>query len=391
MYGDDRRDEPMDDRYLEEAMAMARAAARKARATPKWPPPRAWMPTWWRIYSTMLPLAAAVNKKDDVKVGSPHTNSIEEDLPILAEVGFVIDYTPDAELGEGMYGVTYRGWYGRQARYLTSDTSAVRFGKPFAVKIIDFKRKLSSSPGASPLSAPTMGATGSELREVKEATETEKFIITQIEHPNVLSARYIFNMGEPRIHTFKGEPDAQYISHDRVYIIMDYADGGALNYWLRKYRNQMSAFTRIRFVRELFAGMMHLHELNIVHGDVHTGNILVFHYYGRAIPKWADYGQGFVSEAGKQYLYKQPVPQSTWIERATQDISDMGENIFLESILSHRQKGKPESESEKITLDELTKMCVHIRGKRPQNIAELYEDFRQLLENPSPIDDIDID
>lgn len=330
---------------------------------------------------------------------SHFTQRIAEDIPVLRDIGFLIDF-PKSKLGEGFFGTTYRGWYGVNAQVgnlgrLNEDGSwepdvEVSHGKPFAVKIIDFQKDPFGTASGTPKPVPQPGLTGPGLRHSKETTETEKFILTILDHPNVIKTRYIVNMGEPRVHKFAKDPKACFISHERIYIFMEHADGGAIKDWLVKHKPKMSAWTRIRFVRELFSGMMYLHSRDILHGDVHQGNVLIFYERGRAVPKWTDFGQGMVSDSSKQYVFRTVLPKTNYSRRAAIDIKDMA-TIFQTSLLSQRHLCEPETQWETTVLDELTVMCETIRAEEPSVISQVYNDFMNVLTGDPQIVDEDLD
>ena len=107
----------------------------------------------------------------------------------------------------------------------------------FAVKIMDFASKPDD-----------------ETRDMREMFETEKFIITDASHRNVVSVRMIINMGNVRSFLFKDNPSLTFLSPDRAYMIMDFADGGELDDYLEKNGARLEPSQRINLIRDLFFG-----------------------------------------------------------------------------------------------------------------------------------------
>ena len=60
-------------------------------------------------------------------------------------------------------------------------------------------------------------------------------------------------------------------------IVMDYADKGNLRNGLSDIVKSVWG-TKLRLLRELIMGLDTIHELNLVHGNLHDGNILVYKF-----------------------------------------------------------------------------------------------------------------
>jgi serine/threonine protein kinase len=58
-------------------------------------------------------------------------------------------------------------------------------------------------------------------------------------------------------------------------IILEYCGGGSLDKVLFDSRQKLSEEQKLRFVRGIAAGMLHLHKHNIVHRDLAARNILL--------------------------------------------------------------------------------------------------------------------
>ena len=305
--------------------------------------------------------------------------STEEDIPILRRMGLEIEYTNEGRLGGGCYGTVYRGKYGA----FLNGIAGIKTGDLFAVKIIDFKKDMLVSDQPIP-GTPDTG----DSEEAKEMTESEKFIVTNAQHPRIVEVKMIFNMGEPKIHTFVEAPANTYVCYERVYIFMELSDGGTLSHWLPRRLKGMNPWLRIRLIRDLFDGLMFLHANNIVHGDIHDKNILLFQEEGRWVAKWTDFGSGCVSEAGNQYLYKRPISRDEYTIKLREDIFRMGHQF--KEILALRKMGEPETQWEKQTLDQLWQLAEDIRIDRPYDIMPLYEKYKDALAGQQPLVEVHV-
>ena len=82
-----------------------------------------------------------------------------------------------------------------------------------------------------------------------------------------------------------------------IYIIMELVNGGSLESSLEELENrgenldEMSAYD---LIRQTTAGLKYLHSQNILHGDFHSGNILLSFEGNRCLCKIADFGRSEV-------------------------------------------------------------------------------------------------
>ena len=89
-----------------------------------------------------------------------------------------------------------------------------------------------------------------------EHTKSERRILRDIQHPFVVRLRFAFQ------------------SENKLYLVMDYYNGGSLFYHLRKCRR--FDINRARFyAAQLCMAMSHLHECNIAYRDLKLENILM--------------------------------------------------------------------------------------------------------------------
>lgn len=89
-----------------------------------------------------------------------------------------------------------------------------------------------------------------------EHTKSERRILRDIDHPFVVRLRYAFQ------------------SEDKLYLIMDYYNGGSLFFHLRKARRFRESHARF-YAAQLVLAMEHLHQCNIAYRDLKLENILM--------------------------------------------------------------------------------------------------------------------
>ncbi|KAI9913807.1 hypothetical protein PsorP6_005630 [Peronosclerospora sorghi] len=89
-----------------------------------------------------------------------------------------------------------------------------------------------------------------------EHTKSERRILRDIDHPFVVRLRYAFQ------------------NEDKLYLVMDYYNGGSLFFHLRKSRKFSEKRARF-YAAQLLMSMSHLHELNIAYRDLKLENILM--------------------------------------------------------------------------------------------------------------------
>lgn len=89
-----------------------------------------------------------------------------------------------------------------------------------------------------------------------EHTKSERRILRDIDHPFVVRLRYAFQ------------------NEDKLYLVMDYYNGGSLFFHLRKSRKFSEKRARF-YAAQLLLAMAHLHDLNIAYRDLKLENILM--------------------------------------------------------------------------------------------------------------------
>ena len=302
-----------------------------------------------------------------------YTRTIEEDVEILAEQGFHIDY-PNGRLGTGMFATAYRGWFGANA----AGYQGVNHGQPFAVKVIDFTIDPTTQ---QPMPARGTRSTPLMERRSRVCAETEKYIVTNINHPNLVDIKYIVNMGDLSARQFEEDTSRGYYSPQRIYIFMDLANS-SLEDWLTNHRQGMLADDRIRIIRGMFHGLMYLHGKGIAHNDCHSGNALIFQQNNLWVAKWADFGRGYVSE-GRQYSFRERDMMVNMTDMFEDDLYKFASAVVNE-VMDGRDEGASESDEQAEILDALQAMCEDIKSRFPSDIKEIYENNKDIL-GPPPI------
>ena len=89
-----------------------------------------------------------------------------------------------------------------------------------------------------------------------EHTKSERRILRDIDHPFVVRLRYAFQ------------------TQDKLYLVMDYYNGGSLFFHLRKARKFSESRAKF-YAAQLVLAMAHLHQLHIAYRDLKLENILM--------------------------------------------------------------------------------------------------------------------
>ena len=351
---------------------------------------------WVRV--TMVPLAET--RKARAKAAAlPHqppcvpksmtpgwTKTLAEDLAKLTELGFIIDTSQNGYLGEGSSGVVYKGWYLPElwGRY------GIRCFDRFAVKFSDIEKILEEG----------INSTDSPYVQTVEATQTEKLVMPLIKHPNVLDTKFIFQFGEPKVVSFTNEPQSNFVSYDRTYIIMELADGGNLPDWMENHR--IPVWQAVSIIRDVVRGLMYLHSIGISHHDLYTANVLMFNRGGGWIAKISDFGQAYMKgrclpenagpkgrrnrnvwRRGFNYTFTN---EDDWKHCIEDDVSRIID--FIDEILESPNFEGPTNQWEEEALQALKDLKNWIRQNNSGNIFIVFNQFRYILdEDQWPVDD----
>lgn len=121
----------------------------------------------------------------------------------------------------------------------------------------------------------------STKRKDFKAFKRESDIISQLDHPNVVRCHATF--------------DEHY--NQSPWIVLEYANGVSLGYHLNKRLFTLVPFEVLSFALDAGRGLLYLHTLPspIVHGDLHSGNLLLF-IIGSTPPvlKLCDFGKATI-------------------------------------------------------------------------------------------------
>ena len=121
--------------------------------------------------------------------------------------------------------------------------------------------------------------------------------------------------------------------------------------------------------------MLYLHSKNISHGDVHTGNVLIFFEGDEIVGKWADFGLGNVG-SNKMYRFRMVKPHDMSNEFRI-DITGMC-TVFW-GVLRDRHQCRPETPEEKNLFDQVIQMQRMM--KTASSLWEVHQQYKHILED----------
>ena len=311
------------------------------------------------------------------------TETVEQDMNRLAELGFIIDRSPNGLLGTGDFGRVYRGWYDPM---LWGRAGILPFDR-FAAKLIDQRPKVGRS-GPDP-----HNLRGLKYIQTIEGSQTEKLMVSLIKHPNVIDVKYIFQFGEPRIHNFQNEPKSTLVGFDRTYIIMELAEGGRLEDWIQSHR--IPVWRLLSIVRDIARGIRYLHSIGIAHNDIYMINILMFRRGQDWVTKLADFGLAYKRDrslpenAGPSGKQSRNIEESTsnqwgWTCATAHDFHQLA-NI-IEEIMDSPNFEPPKNELEKRILKVLTDLVKAKKDYEISTIEEVFQRYPELFEEDEPVD-----
>ncbi|KAK7248862.1 protein serine/threonine kinase [Aureococcus anophagefferens] len=131
-----------------------------------------------------------------------------------------------------------------------------------------------------------------ELRKRRqiERTRTERHIIQQADHPYIVKLRYAFQ------------------TPAKLYMVMDFAQGGDFFSFLRRFRRLDEAWARF-YLAELALALQHLHDIAVVYRDLKPENVLMD---GGGHAMLADFG------LSRNFARRSPLPQDAPRRAASQ-------------------------------------------------------------------------
>ncbi|KAH8076434.1 serine/threonine kinase [Aureococcus anophagefferens] len=131
-----------------------------------------------------------------------------------------------------------------------------------------------------------------ELRKRRqiERTRTERHIIQQADHPYIVKLRYAFQ------------------TPAKLYMVMDFAQGGDFFSFLRRFRRLDEAWARF-YLAELALALQHLHDIAVVYRDLKPESVLMD---GGGHAMLADFG------LSRNFARRSPLPQDAPRRAASQ-------------------------------------------------------------------------
>ena len=210
--------------------------------------------------------------------GSPNQTTIpDEDKQFLSVLGFDVA----AYLGEGLFSFVFSGVCNADARKrMAVGPNEIVVAPDFTyVDPISGNRyreiSLNGKSCAIKMILNSQKWTQSSYNEAKNMVD--------LDHPNIVEIYYVCK--SPRY----------------IYIIMELLNGGMLRSFLdelRRRRQKLDELSAYDLIRQMTAGLKYLHSQNIVHGDLHSGNVLLSFEGNRCLCKIADFG---VSDEKTEY------------------------------------------------------------------------------------------
>jgi serine/threonine-protein kinase Chk2 len=190
-------------------------------------------------FAVMEDLSSNGTFVNEAMVGRNKRRELEDgdEITILSEARFVFRYpkSRDSSAFRSQYRILQQLGKGHFATvYLCVERTT---GNKYAVK--KFEKR-----------------TGESQRSQTEGLQQEIAVLMSVSHPNVLCLKDTFD------------------ESDGVYLILELAAEGELFNWIVMKQKLTEAETRKVFV-QLFQGVNHLHERNIVHRDIKPENILL--------------------------------------------------------------------------------------------------------------------
>ena len=107
-----------------------------------------------------------------------------------------------------------------------------------------------------------------QRRRQIERTQTERTILAAVKHPFIVCLHYAFQNSQ------------------KLYMVMDFVQGGDFFTVMRKFRRLPEDWVRV-YVAEIAMALQHLHDIQIVYRDLKPENILVT---SNGYVKLADFG-----------------------------------------------------------------------------------------------------
>ncbi|CAG2102344.1 unnamed protein product [Medioppia subpectinata] len=193
---------------------------------------------WKRLRTGRLALTDAERLRQKTKRNVRHA---------LRDWGFDVKYKTTKKLGQGCWGIVYRGVYNENISKLSEKQGRYMLG---------------AAPGVH-----------GRRRNGRPTVERHREGVNE----NIVAFRASVHLGRRVVlrNVWEGVDGARdIISYYRMFLIMDYGDEGSLySFMIYKRLNDRLC---IEFIRQLCSGLVYMHGQGIAHCDVHAGNVLLF-------------------------------------------------------------------------------------------------------------------
>lgn len=168
----------------------------------------------------------------------------------------------------------------------------------------------------------------------------------------------------PQIHDYGDyEIEIEGNKHDFVFFVEDFILGNVLEKYLEQQRNSLTAGFAEKFIREMLAALIVLEEFNLMHDDLHAGNIMIRETPAGIRPCLIDFGSA-----------KKKGPT----KKERDDIRNLATHIAsIANLISLRQAAKSQYEERIMSACEslLAIMSDDDPLRRPDNARELLKRF----------------
>jgi len=167
-------------------------------------------------------------------------------------------------------------------------------------------------------------------------------------------------------------------------IVMEYCAGGSLDTVLFDINVKLSDEQKIRFVRGIALGMLHLHEHNIVHRDLAARNILLT---GSGDPKISDFGMSRIVETTGEGKTKSDIGPVRWMapESLAKRIYSKKSDVWTFGIVVYEivARREPHKEVNPLEVGRLIRDR-HLTPKIPSHCPQILREVMQLCWQADP-------
>jgi predicted Ser/Thr protein kinase len=160
-------------------------------------------------------------------------------------------------------------------------------------------------------------------------------------------------------------------------IVMEYCNGGGLDKLLVESNVKLSDEYKIRLVRGIAAGMLHLHKHNIIHRDLAARNILLT---ASGDPKISDFGMSRILKPTEIGKTKSNVGPVCWMapESLAKGSYSKQSDVWMFGIVVYEIVAQTEPHKDKDMID--IAIQIQSKGLTPEIPSDCPEKLRQLME-----------